>query len=1242
MAKKEEDQPMASWNALSNQPSFSADTMLLLTDGTVMCHQELSANWFRLTPDSTGSFAKGSWSSLASLPNNPAITAAQNGPANAPLYFASAVLRDGRVYMAGGEYNVSGGTPVDMGPAQIYDPLADAWTIVTPPPDLVQIGDAITCVLADGRLIIGDSSSGSTAVDILDPTTMIYETTGAKSDSPSEETWTLLPNGNVLAVECSNAPNAEQYNPTTNAWISAGSTPGKLPQPCTINGVVDVPEIGPALLLPDGRVFAIGATGATALYTPDPDPTKAGTWTAGPTLNDGHGNTLYPMDAPAVLLPNGKVLLTASPGPPCNYPGPTTFLLYDPSTNTAPPVTGPSNAGGSAFSGRLLLLPDGSVLYSANTNDIEVYSPDAGGDASWAPVITDAASTMVIGRTYTVSGTQFNGLSQACSYGDDAQMATNYPIARLTNGSTTAYLRTASHSTMGVATGTQLVTTEVTVIGPNVTAGDWQLQIVANGIASNAVPVTIAAQGCLLQIQNSDFSAGQITALIESTGAAKISQAASVVVQGFKQTEIGNNTPLIPNPAPSISFAVSGPPVPTLASLPASAVQDFTFIYDVTFTDTSAFGSSDQPLPVSVNFTSTDAITVQTQGQIELLATPNPYILHGDAAAGDPFYLSVDLGVFQVTAGGPVAFGASIPTSGSVKTNAKNFIHSALQNLNKTGSTVTGQFAATVAPSSDSIVNLLNADSSGNPIYNFALARVRFQDINPANNVRAFFRLWQAQQTNATYDTSTYYRSATSGTQKIPLLGLEGGEIVTIPFFAAERIDSTSADMTTQTDPDNVVATIQPGAGGALVETYFGCWLDVNQNDAIFPPWMEGVTNQDGPYNGGEPLVSILQLVKATHQCLIAEIAYDPDPIAAGLDPSNSDKLAQSNLSFINIPNPGLEHSRVAAQTFEIKPSRAVLLADKRPDELMIEWGNTPRGSTAQIYLPAVLADDIVAWTDKLYPVNVFTRIDAHTLSVKAEGITYLPVPQSSSGLNYMGLMTVTFPRHVHKGDLYGITVRQLTSASAFAGGQTTFGNVAADARRPIIWRRVAGIFHLAIPVSTKAQLAEPEASLLAILRYIEQSIPFQSRWYPVFRRFVDVQAGKVGGLGIDPAKIPPNWQGLLPGSGHGAGAGYGGKTGGGKHPGSESPGSEVCCYELRGKIAGLRYDHFGGFEGFLLETGCCEPHFFRTREPEIECLVRRALADRSLLAVEHAPHDPCCVAGILIIEVPRSCCGCR
>lgn len=40
------------WKKLNNTPSFSADTMLLLTDGTVMCHELETANWHRLVPDS--------------------------------------------------------------------------------------------------------------------------------------------------------------------------------------------------------------------------------------------------------------------------------------------------------------------------------------------------------------------------------------------------------------------------------------------------------------------------------------------------------------------------------------------------------------------------------------------------------------------------------------------------------------------------------------------------------------------------------------------------------------------------------------------------------------------------------------------------------------------------------------------------------------------------------------------------------------------------------------------------------------------------------------------------------------------------------------------------------------------------------------------------------------------------------------------------------------------------------------
>src|ERR1700693_943408 len=96
-----------SWKPLASQPPFPADTMLLLTDGTVFCHEFESKNWYRLIPDSAGDYdtAGAQWKPAAPLPDNPIIPANKGGPTNAPLYFASAVLRDGSVFVAGGEYN---------------------------------------------------------------------------------------------------------------------------------------------------------------------------------------------------------------------------------------------------------------------------------------------------------------------------------------------------------------------------------------------------------------------------------------------------------------------------------------------------------------------------------------------------------------------------------------------------------------------------------------------------------------------------------------------------------------------------------------------------------------------------------------------------------------------------------------------------------------------------------------------------------------------------------------------------------------------------------------------------------------------------------------------------------------------------------------------------------------------------------------------------------------------------------
>jgi hypothetical protein len=476
------------WANMSEQPGASIDTMLLLTNGTVIAHVSNSPQWRKLTPDDFGSYTSGTWSDLAPMPPNDAIPASVGGPTYGPLFFASAVLGDGTVLVAGGEYNT--GPSADVAAATRFDPVTSTWTNVTTPAGWTNVGDAPFCVLADGRGLMGNINSNQTA--FFDPVTGTFSAGPDKGDQCSEESFVLLPDGTVLAVDCTSIPNAEKYLPATNEWVPAGSTPSTLPQACP--GIVA--EIGPTVLLPDGNALTIGASGNTAIYVPPANPSDPGTWQPGPTITDSSGNTMYPIDAPAVLLPNGRVLLTASPAPPCSFPGPTSFFEYDPATNGLAAVTSPSNASGPCFTGRFLLLPNGQVLFSSESAEITIYTPDGTPDPSWKPAISGVPAFMAVGHDYMLSGTQFNGLSQACMYGDDATMATNYPVARLEQGTTVIYCRTALHSTMGVATGTEPVST-VLSIPPAVPSGSYDLVVVANGIASDPVPVTIAAQAGL-------------------------------------------------------------------------------------------------------------------------------------------------------------------------------------------------------------------------------------------------------------------------------------------------------------------------------------------------------------------------------------------------------------------------------------------------------------------------------------------------------------------------------------------------------------------------------------------------------------------------------------------------------------------------------------------------------------------------------------------------------------------------
>jgi hypothetical protein len=466
----------------------------LLTDGSVLLNESVSGfgshRWWKLVPDANGSYTNAIWQRIAN--SNVART-----------YFAAAVLADGRLIVSGGEFSdASGSNQQDRTTAtEIYDPVTDVWTTLAAPPTATQIGDAPCAVLPDGRLLVGEINTTQTF--IFTPGVDTWAAGPAKGSIASEESWVLMPDNTVLTPQAFSVPNAEKYNPGTNTWISANALLGNIFEPSSA-------EIGPGILLTDGRAFFVGAqAGATALYRPGALPTNAGTWVAGPNIpnraNDSRSQGSK--DGPGALVPGGKVLFPVAPvdGVSGNYLKPCSFYEFD-GVNLAR-VSDPPNADCPTFVGRLLPLPSGEVLWArADNSDMYLYLNTEAPDDSWRPVITNCPAVVVRGTAIAVSGEQFNGLSQAQGYGDDYSAATNYPLVRVQNRKTNhvRYCRTADHTTtsargasvtsMGVATGTQAITTQVQ-IPDDLELGDSDLYVVANGIPSEPWRLTVTERG---------------------------------------------------------------------------------------------------------------------------------------------------------------------------------------------------------------------------------------------------------------------------------------------------------------------------------------------------------------------------------------------------------------------------------------------------------------------------------------------------------------------------------------------------------------------------------------------------------------------------------------------------------------------------------------------------------------------------------------------------------------------------
>jgi len=761
------------------------------------------------------------------------------------------------------------------------------------------------------------------------------------------------------------------------------------------------------------------------------------------------------------------------------------------------------------------------------------------------------------------------------------------------------------------------------------------------------------------KIQKSTFSEDEVALT------ASYPSAYWLTITGVPNSGLGFNTPSdlnnTPNPLPSIvasidpalnptltaaQIATIGAPgnlpvvnaldLPILATDPTLALelQTFWYPFTVSFPNSNAFAALNLHQSAVITLSATfnvGLLTLTTSAPIDLTKGEDPFFYDYNPANPTeyPSWLSFDLRFFSVTPNQSHQwFSVANPADAS---QAVGYIQKVLHNLNTPGAITNGDTFDSLTQDEDlSAVEYLPTNSSGDPVFSFAVARLRIKAASKTtiSPVRVFFRLFQAASTVSNFiEVGTgegTYRWGTDGTtgHKIPLLGVQTDqngnlEYVTIPCFAKERVNlTTPTNMNQQTDPSNAVQITT--TAGAELDTFFGCWLDVNQtghgNDFLIATPPSAQSQWDGPWPGALSINGVIQ--NAPHQCLIAEIRYDDTPIPTNATTATSDKLAQRNIAWIDGPNPGANPSRIMTHPFEVRASAS----NDAPDELMLTWGKTmPSAATGVMYLPAVQSSDIIALADRFLGGHRLSVVDAHTIQCPASGVAVVPIPKGTG--RYAGLFSINLPPGITRGDSYTVSVRQFERVTITAklpppppppppAPKIEIAKAAPFAEvintETYEWRQLLGAFQYTINISTKEQLLYPEERLLAWLKWRISVMPHFNRWYPVLLEYLKLIEGHVDGYGGNAGSIPPSQSGQVPGH---------------KPP-------EVCPPDSQsrrgfiGKVIAIVYDRFGDFEGFTILTESGQERSFRGREHEVEKLVRDAWIERTVIEVFVEAHD--------------------
>jgi hypothetical protein len=452
----DESKAAGTWTPLASSPPTGVNNCMLMSDGTVL-GMNGDGGCVKLTPDIHGSYIHGTWTTLASMNNS-------------RLFYSSELLTNGNLWVAGGEDGTGGSS------SELYTPLNNVWTLVpSPSTGYPDFSDSISEILPDGNPLVAPVSESGGCL-IYNVVSDDWQTAAScKGGSQDEADWVKLSSDSILTIDAF-SQNSEHYVPSLNEWVTDGGVPVPLYDS-------SLGEIGNGHLLPNGKVFYIGSTTNTAIYTPGASVTSAGSWVAGPPMIFGT-NQLGQSDAPGAMMINGKILCCL--GPSATYNGPCSFYEYDYTSNEFSQVGAPGGGntlGNTApFGTSMLDLPDGTVLFidGQNATSLYVYTPQGAPLAAGQPVISSISENA--NGSYQLTGTGLNGISEGAAYGDDEQMNGNYPLVRLTNSVSgdVYYARTYNWNSTSVETGNRVVTTEFT-LPQNLPAGTYSLVVTAVG-----------------------------------------------------------------------------------------------------------------------------------------------------------------------------------------------------------------------------------------------------------------------------------------------------------------------------------------------------------------------------------------------------------------------------------------------------------------------------------------------------------------------------------------------------------------------------------------------------------------------------------------------------------------------------------------------------------------------------------------------------------------------------------------